>query len=401
MKTPEIEIIQDQKRSDSKILKIVNILSKKSTVVYSSIFIIVIMVAVFSSKQPELQDTTELNNKVETNKVETSQKSDLGGSRSVADKVTESGVVANLAESADLAVAPSTASLSTSTAILQDAPQVISSVEKPKVLEVSSEKRDIVKYRTETEEVIQAIADKYGITAQTIKWVNNLKGDKVEAGKELRILPVDGIVYTVKSGDTLKSIVDKYQANAERVISYNKLKDNEDPKVGVEIVIPGGILPEEERPDYSPKTKLATNSYSKSSVRSSSTSSSTSSSSSSSVTLSANYNVKAGNAYAWGNCTWYAYNRRPDIGSFWGNASTWAVSARAAGYRVDQTPTVGAIAQWNAYANSYIWGYGHVAIVEAVNGDGTITISDMNYAGKLNVVSTRTISASSVSNFIH
>jgi len=397
VKTPEIEIIQDQKRSDSKILKIVNILSKKSTVVYSSIFIIVIMVAVFSSKQPELQDTTELNNKVETNKVETSQKSDLGGSRSVADKVTESGVVANLAESADLAVAPSTASLSTSTAILQDAPQVISSVEKPKVLEVSSEKRDIVKYRTETEEVIQAIADKYGITAQTIKWVNNLKGDKVEAGKELRILPVDGIVYTVKSGDTLKSIVDKYQANAERVISYNKLKDNEDPKVGVEIVIPGGILPEEERPDYSPKTKLATNSYSKSSVRSSSTSSS----SSSSVTLSANYNVKAGNAYAWGNCTWYAYNRRPDIGSFWGNASTWAVSARAAGYRVDQTPTVGAIAQWNAYANSYIWGYGHVAIVEAVNGDGTITISDMNYAGKLNVVSTRTISASSVSNFIH
>ena len=397
MKTPEIEIIQDQKRSDSKILKIINILSKKSTVVYSSIFIIVVMVAVFSSKQPEVQDTTELNNKVETSKVETSQKSDLGGSRSVADKVTESGGIANLAESADLAVAPSTASLSTSTAILQDAPQVISSVEKPKVLEVSSEKRDIVKYRTETEEVIQAIADKYGITAQTIKWVNNLKGDKVEAGKELRILPVDGIVYTVKPGDTLKSIVDKYQANAERVISYNKLKDNEDPKVGVEIVIPGGILPEEERPDYSPKTKLATNSYSKSSVRSSSTSSS----SSSSVTLSANYNVKAGNAYAWGNCTWYAYNRRPDIGSFWGNASTWAVSARAAGYRVDQTPTVGAIAQWNAYANSYIWGYGHVAIVEAVNGDGTITISDMNYAGKLNVVSTRTISASSVSNFIH
>ena len=98
MKTPEIEIIQDQKRSDSKILKIINILSKKSTVVYSSIFIIVIMVAVFSSKQPEVQDTTELNNKVETSKVETSQKSDLGGSRSVADKVTESGVIANLAE---------------------------------------------------------------------------------------------------------------------------------------------------------------------------------------------------------------------------------------------------------------------------------------------------------------
>ena len=119
------------------------------------------------------------------------------------------------------------------------------------------------------------------------------------------------------------------------------------------------------------------------------------------VSLSSNYNVKAGNAYAWGNCTWYAYNRRPDIGSFWGNASTWAVSARAAGYKVDQNPSVGAIAQWNAYANSYIWGYGHVAIVESVNSDGTITVSDMNYAGKLNVVTTRTVPASSVSNYIH
>ena len=353
------------------------------------------MVAVFGGDQPEFKTST-LNNQINLSVSENNAQNNNNTEKySVADKVTESGVIANLAESADLAVAPSAASLSTSTAILQDSPQVTVSVEKPKVLEVSSEKREIVKYTTTSEEVIQEIADKYGITAQTIKWVNGLKGDKVEAGKELRILPVDGIVYKIKSGDSIKSLSEKYQANLERLISYNKLKDGEELKEGVEIVIPGGILPEEERPDYNPRSKVFSN-YVASKPRSSLESGGISS-----VSLSSNYNVKAGNAYAWGNCTWYAYNRRPDIGSFWGNASTWAVSARAAGYRVDQTPSVGAIAQWNAYANQYIWGYGHVAIVESVNSDGTVTVSDMNYAGKLNVVTTRTVPASSVSNYIH
>ena len=391
--TPKIEIIQDRKRlnSDSNISKIINILSQKSTVVYSSIFIIVIMIAVFGGGQSESSRTVELNNQIESKVSESSKNSDLNSNYSVADKVTESGVIANLAESADLAIAPSAASLSTSTAILQDSPQVNTAIEKPKVLEVLSEKREIVKYTTQSEELIQSIADKYGITAQTIKWVNKLKGDSVSAGKELRILPVDGIVYTVKSGDSLKSIVEKYQASLERVISYNKLKDGERLKEGIELVLPGGILPEEDRPDYNPKSRIASITSSSKSVGQSNVT----------VAISPNYNVKAGNAYAWGNCTWYVYNRRPDIGSFWGNASTWAVSARAAGYRVDQTPSVGAIAQWNAYANPYIWGYGHVAIVESINSDGTITVTDMNYAGKLNVVTTRTVSASSVSNYIH
>ena len=341
-----MEIIQDRKRlnSDSNISKMISILSQKSTVVYSSIFIVVVMIAVFGGGQSESNRTTELNNQIESKVSESLKNSDS-----------------------------------------------YSTIEKPKVLEVLSEKREIVKYTTQSEELIQSIADKYGITAQTIKWVNKLKGDSVSAGKELRILPVDGIVYTVKSGDSLKSIVEKYQASLERVISYNKLKDGERLKEGIELVLPGGILPEEDRPDYNPKSRIA-------SIASSSRSAGQSNVT---VSISSNYNVKAGNAYAWGNCTWYVYNRRPDIGSFWGNASTWAVSARAAGYRVDQTPSVGAIAQWNAYANPYIWGYGHVAIVESINSDGTITVTDMNYAGKLNVVTTRTVSASSVSNYIH
>lgn len=305
---------------------------------------------------------------------------------SVVDDVVETNVVARLAETANLAVAPNTASLSVSMAVLQDSPQTVGELEKPKILEVESANREIMSYSTIQEETIQSIADKYGITAQTVKWVNNLKGDKVESGKDLRILPVDGLVYKIKAGDKLEDLAKKYEANAERIVSYNDI-EGDNLAEGREIVIPGGILPEKERPDYvAPRVvrrAAVNNQYS-----------------APTAVLSPNYNVKAGNAYAPGNCTWYVYNKRPDIGSFWGNAASWAVSARAAGYRVDSTPAVGAIAQWNAWAGGS-WGWGHVGVVESVNGDGTVTISEMNYAGALYRVTSRTVPISSVSNYIH
>ena len=90
------------------------------------------MVAIFGGSHPDIKKSTELNNQINSKSVENTQNSNE--KYSVADKVTESGVVANLAESADLAIASSVASLSTSTAILQDSPQAAASVEKPKFL---------------------------------------------------------------------------------------------------------------------------------------------------------------------------------------------------------------------------------------------------------------------------
>ena len=47
--------------------------------------------------------------------------------------------------------------------------------------------------------------------------------------------------------------------------------------------------------------------------------------------------------------------------------------------------------------------FGHVAFVESVNNDGSITVSEMNYDGGPFAISTRTISASEESsyNYIH
>jgi surface antigen len=90
----------------------------------------------------------------------------------------------------------------------------------------------------------------------------------------------------------------------------------------------------------------------------------------------------AGNTYVPGSCTWYVKNQRPDIGNRWGNANQWLASARAAGFTVTNTPAVGSVA---VQAN-------HVALVTAV-GDGTVTISEMNYGG-LYRMNTRTVAVS-------
>ncbi len=93
-----------------------------------------------------------------------------------------------------------------------------------------------------------------------------------------------------------------------------------------------------------------------------------------------------GNKYVAGYCTWYVKNRRSDLPNNLGNAITWVSRAAAQGLSTGSTPTDGAVGQQG----------NHVVFVESVNGDGTVTISEMNFEG-WNVVSSRTVSASNFS----
>src|SRR5699024_1426885 len=112
------------------------------------------------------------------------------------------------------------------------------------------------------------------------------------------------------------------------------------------------------------------------------------------------------NWYPSGECTWYAFERRQQLGKpvsgSWGNASSWAGNARAQGLSVSNTPSHGAIIQSKVWSNG-AWGAGHVGVVEQVNGDGSIMISEMNWNNGLGGKSFRTLSASEAANhnFIH
>jgi len=301
------------------------------------------------------------------------------------DQLVATNVAAGIAERAELPIATNVANLSVSLSAESQLAQNDSNViSKPQIIQPTAESRELKHYTAQAGDTTEKIGQQFGIAANTVKWANNLASDAVEAGRQLTIPPIDGVVYVVKDGDIVESIAAKYATDKDRIIAFNDLELG-GLTPGKTIVVPGGVVPETERPGYvAPRSAAQKGSYN----------------GGYSTVDSQVARASAGNRYAFGNCTWYAYERRAQlgrpVGSFWGNAATWAMYARAAGYLVDNTPSVGAVMQNGG-------GYGHVAVVESVNSDGSITISEMNYAGNFNRVTSRTVSAGAASgfNFIH
>ncbi|MFC0360685.1 CHAP domain-containing protein, partial [Enterococcus canintestini] len=94
----------------------------------------------------------------------------------------------------------------------------------------------------------------------------------------------------------------------------------------------------------------------------------------------------AGNSYPFGQCTWGAFNRMAQIGRpiEWfsgdgGNGGSWGATARTKGYTVVKgKPTVGWAASFYGGLAGSTPPYGHIAVVEYVNPDGSMLVSETN-----------------------
>lgn len=226
--------------------------------------------------------------------------------------------------------------------VLTVVPNDASALAKPQIVSTSEKsKQDIIHYTTVSGDSIDSLAAKYGVTADSIKWSNNITGTSLSPNLKLVIPPVNGIVYTVKSGDTPASLAAKYSADEGQVIAVNDAEIN-GLQVGEQIIIPNGkVAPIVSY--YGTRQTLGS--------------------------FVASY---GGNGYDYGWCTYYVATRVA-VPNNWGNANTWDDYARLSGWTVSSRPVVGAIAQTDSG-----WG-GHVAFVEAVSPDGTqIKYSDMN-----------------------
>ncbi len=303
------------------------------------------------------------------------------------DDIVANDVAAGITERANLPIAPNIANMSQSLAAKSELAQTDETViVKPQIVQPNSGNRTIIYYVTKTGDSAQSVAATYGISADTVKWANNLTFDAIGPDKKLTILPVSGVQYTVKAGDTVESLAAKYGVDKERIVSYNNLELS-GVAAGQNLIIPGGVPPENERPGYvAPRTTRVSGGSGVDLGGS---------------RLNTRLAATAGNRYAPGNCTWYAYERRMQlgrpVGSFWGNANTWASSASAAGYRVDRSPEAGAVLVDRAGF------YGHVGVVESIQTNGDVVISEMNnYAyGGFNIVNSRTISAGQAGAYLY
>ena len=317
---------------------------------YAIVCLLVIALAFFGSKEKFEEHSTSID-------MRALAQNNFSAS---ADQTAELYVVSELASSMNVSTASVITtnydSISSATAIAAN----ISSdkIEKPSVVNTSHLAVGVVEYTVQPGDTIASIAEKYsasGVTETMIRWSNGFKaGVEVSAGQKIYVPGRAGFVHVVKNNENVETLANNYGSTVEDIIAANSLELNQNLTPGSRVLIPNGELPEVERPDYVAPVVNRRNSRR----------------SNSSYSYAAQYS--AGNRYAYGWCTWYAWSMRRDLPSNMGNARNWANAARRAGFPVDGSPRAGDIFQNN---RGY---YGHVGYVVGTNADGSINVCDMN-----------------------
>lgn len=80
-------------------------------------------------------------------------------------------------------------------------------------------------------DTLDAIARRYGVTVASLRMTNRLEGNIIRAGQRLRIpgdtaTESDTVIYTVKSGDTLSTVAERYRVSVTKLKRANRLTSN-------------------------------------------------------------------------------------------------------------------------------------------------------------------------------
>jgi murein DD-endopeptidase MepM/ murein hydrolase activator NlpD len=114
--------------------------------------------------------------------------------------------------------------------------------------ELAAPRTDLVQYTVKSGDSLYGIADRYHVSAETLMWANGMENnpDLLRLGQDLTVLPVSGVLHTVVKGDTVESIAKKYNAKGADILSfpYNHLDPNNPAlDVGKKVIVPAGEKP--------------------------------------------------------------------------------------------------------------------------------------------------------------
>jgi len=108
---------------------------------------------------------------------------------------------------------------------------------------------DVLLYTVQKGDSVFGIADKFSIKPETILWGNpdKLNDDPhlIQAGMELRILPVDGAYYQWEAGDSLTSVAQEFNVEPGTIAEWpaNRVDETTTVPNGTGLIIPGGTRP--------------------------------------------------------------------------------------------------------------------------------------------------------------
>jgi len=110
------------------------------------------------------------------------------------------------------------------------------------------------KYTVKDGDTLDIVAKQFDITADTIRWANvktltvgSILTGKLDSGSTLIIPEINGVLYEVKSGDTIDSIINtaslnNTEANRFNIEQFNNLSEPYNLKAGDKIFIPDGNI---------------------------------------------------------------------------------------------------------------------------------------------------------------
>lgn len=107
-------------------------------------------------------------------------------------------------------------------------------------------KNESIKYVVLEGDTLYSIGNRFKISADAIRYVNNLAdADTISIGQELIIPPISGIIHKVKNGDTLDKLSKLYDVPSQAIADFNYLTDLTSLSVGSELVIPDAKIPQQ------------------------------------------------------------------------------------------------------------------------------------------------------------
>lgn len=109
---------------------------------------------------------------------------------------------------------------------------------------------EIINYTIQSGDTVSSIAQKFGISIDTIRWANDLKSiSAIKPGQTLKILPVTGVAHKVAKGETIYSIAKYYSSDTEAIVDFpfNTFVNDETfaLAVGQLLIVPDGVKPKE------------------------------------------------------------------------------------------------------------------------------------------------------------
>lgn len=111
----------------------------------------------------------------------------------------------------------------------------------------SRPRQEVITYTVQKGDSVFEIAKKFNLKPETVLWSNyaqlNDNPDLISVGMQLRIPPVDGVLYEFQEGDSLETVAARFEANLDEVLNWpgNRL-DLSNPQVepGTWLIVPGG-----------------------------------------------------------------------------------------------------------------------------------------------------------------